>query len=542
MTPSRLGALLVATLVGTPALLASTAIATRMRWAGYEIPGAPLVGKFWAPWDALLWWLDWGPEYSDLFLEGCMWSFAPVAVIGGALAFRFYQGEFGGLRVSSPERDEHLGKARDLLRSPQVATAGDGVVIGKNGDEIVRVTDDKHVLIVGPSDSGKGVGHVIPTMLEHRGSMVVHDPKHELARIVGRYRASLGPTWIFDPTDRWCDHYNPLRAVRGGDHLHGDCHALATLIGRTGDADDPVWEIAATQLITALMLVAFEHGKPQLSYVHSLMFQICQGVYPPTRNAFAVRCFAAHRADHDKIRTSVNFQLRGSMEFMDDPVVQEVTDDSAFNAGDLFCGAQPTTIYITVPPADRDRLTALMRVMMQAMLYTGLHAPTHVADGRAKTRRTMLLFDEFPTLRKMSFLETNIAECRGYGIRCVLVCQDIAQIERAYGQNQAITSNCGTIALTPGFSQTSLEVIGDWAGETLRTHRSRGRETFRPMSVRTGESETHGPVLFAGDMMARAENEVLVFRTGLARPVYLRKVRYFREPRWQGLYDGRATP
>jgi type IV secretion system protein VirD4 len=344
---------------------------------------------------------------------------------------------------------------------------------------------------------------------------------------------------VFDPTSRYCDHFNPLLAVRRSEHLHGDCEAIATLIGMTGEADDPVWEIAATQMITALMLVAFEHDQPTLAYVHDRMFDVCTGRYPSTSNPFVHRVFAAHRADHDKIRTSVNFQLRGSMRFMDDPMVRELTSDNAFSAGDLFCAPDPVTIFVTVPPADRQRLTTLMSIVMQVMLNTGLYTPTHVPDGRRKVRTTMLLFDEFPTLKKMAFLETNIAECRGYGIRVVLVAQDIDQIRRQYGEHQAITANCGTIVLTPGFSQSSLDTIGDWAGYELEQRRSQGRQMFKPFTTHTSESESRAPLLDAGQMMGRATDEVLIFRSGLSRPVYLNKVRYYAEPRWSGRYDPR---
>ena len=521
-----------------PLLGASTAVAIRLRYAGFDVPGEPLLGeRFYAPWAALAWWHDWGAagEYAHLFRQGLLLALVPVGVVGAALGFRWYQGDFG-MKAAADMEPVDLGSVAALKKLGEVATVGDGVVIGKSGSDILRVQGDGHVLVAGPSGAGKGTGIVIPTLLEHHGSMLVHDPKNSLVRICGRHRATLGPTWTFDPTNRYCDHFNPLTAVRGGDLLHGDCEMIATLIATSGEASDPVWEHAAAGILTALLLVAFEHGNPTLAYTHDLMFQICANRYPVTSNAFAHQVFAAHKADHHKITSSVNFTLRARMKFMSDPVVREVTSASDFNPLDLFCSVYPTTVFVTVPPADRQRMEALTRVTMQTIMNGGLYRTTHVSDGREKIRDVMLLLDEFPTLRRLEFLETNIAECREFRIRCVLVAQDLDQIQSAYGEYQSVTSNCSTAIIFPGFSQGSLATIEEWGGTAVRTQRSRGRDLFRPMSVHTSEMETRAPALNVQELIVRGRDELLCFRHGCL-PTYLEKVRYYQEPRWKALVD-----
>ena len=526
-----LGALWAGVVV--PGLLMSTMVAMRFGFAS-EL-GEPLASVFYAPTDVIVWAREWGlmDGYRRQFLQGVALAFAPSILALLGLGLRTMAGPLSE-RTSTAAAAPHFGTVSQLKKHGGVAASGDGIVLGKSGSEILRVQGDQHVLIMGPSGSGKGVGHVVPTLLEHRGSVLVHDPKHELSQIVGRHRWSLGPTWIFDPTNPHAHCYNPLFEFRGGAHLHGDCQAAATLICQTGVSTDPVWEEAATELLTALLLIAFEHRDPTLAHVHDLVLSASQDRMPVTSNAFARQVLAAHEALESRVRSSVNFELRTRMSFMSDPTVRSTTSHSEFRASDLFCGDRPTTIFVTVPPAHQDRLRPLLRLVVQVAMNAGLHDLHVMADGRQKERPVLMLFDEFPALRRMPFLEVHLAVCRGYGIRCMLACQDAEQIKRSYTEHQAITANCGTVALMPGFSM-SLADVEEWGGWALQAHRSRGRELLRPWAARSGETEERAPLLNSRELLAD-NDRVLIFRLG-ARPTFLGRVRYYEESRWNGMFD-----
>ena len=120
----------------------------------------------------------------------------------------------------------------------------------------LRDHGDGHVLIMGPARSGKGTGHVIPTLLGHAGAMLVFDPKHELAAITGRRRAAFGPVHVFDPTAAHSARFNPLLELRRDGHLIGDCQMAAHMLTHLGHGgrDDPFWDDAAAALLTAVLL------------------------------------------------------------------------------------------------------------------------------------------------------------------------------------------------------------------------------------------------------------------------------------------------
>ena len=236
-----------------PGLLLSTAVVLRLGWSKYEPPGAPLVSRFYAPWDAFVWAFDWGfqPEFRGMFVQGIALAFVPIAFAGALLGLRAAthgklnaHGSGGQLHSG----DQYLGTPTMLRARGDVRTSGDGIVLGKDGADILRVSDDAHVLVLGPSRSGKTVGTIVPTLLEQRGSMFVHDPKHELAEITGRWRSELGNCYSIDPTNWHADGFNPLLEICTDEHLIGDCQIVLSAVGERWRCQQ-LWQVGSRKIL-----------------------------------------------------------------------------------------------------------------------------------------------------------------------------------------------------------------------------------------------------------------------------------------------------
>ena len=63
---------------------------------------------------------------------------------------------------------------------------GKKVLIGALGNQLIGIEDDRHLMTVAGSRTGKSVG-LISNLMFYRGSILATDPKGELARLtVGR--------------------------------------------------------------------------------------------------------------------------------------------------------------------------------------------------------------------------------------------------------------------------------------------------------------------------------------------------------------------
>ena len=141
------------------------------------------------------------------------------------------------------------------------------LLLGRYRDQLVgRAHDDRHIVTVAGSRAGKGRSLILPNLAMWPGSVVVIDPKGELARKTARWReeglhqrvAVLDPYGISG-----CEGaaYNPL------DDLDPDSKTFLDDVGLIADAlimDDPKdrhWTDGAKNLIRTLILWMIASGE-----------------------------------------------------------------------------------------------------------------------------------------------------------------------------------------------------------------------------------------------------------------------------------------
>nr|WP_276592015.1 type IV secretory system conjugative DNA transfer family protein [Sphingomonas sp. GC_Shp_2] len=108
-----------------------------------------------------------------------------------------------------------------------------GLLIGRDRKtgKLLRYPGPAHLLTIAPTRSGKGVGTIIPNLLEYPFTVVCIDPKGENARTAARQRGKFGPVHVLDPfgiTGLAPAALNPLdRIDPAGLDVADDCMTLA---------------------------------------------------------------------------------------------------------------------------------------------------------------------------------------------------------------------------------------------------------------------------------------------------------------------------
>jgi type IV secretion system protein VirD4 len=95
--------------------------------------------------------------------------------------------------------------------------AGPGILVGRYGRHFLALAGQLSVMLSAPTRSGKGVGVVIPNLLNWPDSVVVLDVKGENFAATAGYRAAHGQAvYAFSPFDEGArsHRWNPLSAVR----------------------------------------------------------------------------------------------------------------------------------------------------------------------------------------------------------------------------------------------------------------------------------------------------------------------------------------
>ncbi|HEY6925526.1 MAG TPA: type IV secretory system conjugative DNA transfer family protein, partial [Steroidobacteraceae bacterium] len=251
-----------------------------------------------------------------------------------------------------------------------------------------------------------------------------------------------------------------------------------------------------------------------------------------------------NKADEEKsgiVSTAISY-----LTLYRDPIVARNTAASDFAVSDLMNAQKPVSLYLVVPPSDKDRLRPLIRLIIN-QIVRGLTEKMEFKDGRSTAgykHRLLLMLDEFPSLGKLDVFEESLAFIAGYGLKAYLIIQDISQLWTAYGKDESIFSNCHIrLAYAPNKIETA-ELLSKMTGTATivkQQHSFSGSLYGSQNSVSTSIQETQRALLTPDEVMrlpaARKDphgnvsepGDMLIFVAGQT-PIYGKQILYFLDP------------
>ncbi|RYF39226.1 MAG: type IV secretory system conjugative DNA transfer family protein, partial [Comamonadaceae bacterium] len=160
--------------------------------------------------------------------------------------------------------DARFANGLDLRRYGFFKRASNGILVGKFNGKLVRLPGQQFVILAAPTRSGKGVGIVIPNLLEYGESMVVLDIKQENFELTSGWRASQGQeVYLFNPfaEDRKTHRWNPLTYVSSDPAFRvSDLMSIAAMLYPDGADDQKFWVSQARNAFMAFSLYLFDQG------------------------------------------------------------------------------------------------------------------------------------------------------------------------------------------------------------------------------------------------------------------------------------------
>jgi type IV secretion system protein VirD4 len=254
-----------------------------------------------------------------------------------------------------------------------------------------------------------------------------------------------------------------------------------------------------------------------------------------------------------------------------DPVIAKNTSVSSFRISDLMRYDRPVSLYFVVKPVDKDRIRPFVRLFITQVIRR-LADSMEFKDGeqvKNYKHRLLLMLDEFPSLGRLQIFEEALAFIAGYGLKAFLIIQDIAQLHKNYGKDEAITSNCHIKIAYATSNPDTARYLSEASGITTIVKESESvsgermspfkksvsvsvQEISRPlltvdecMRLKGPEKDATGRILVAGDM--------LIFVAGYAG-IYGKQILYFKDKEFSrrakipqtersgGTYDPRRNP
>lgn len=541
-------------------------------------------------------WVIWFLKFNQLAqpeVKQILWTGLMLAA-GGSLASVLLAALIMYSRTRKLQQgNEHLhGSARWAERKDieemGLIGKGEGVYIGgwedkKTGQiHYLRHNGPEHILAFAPSRSGKGVGLVLPTLLSWPHSTVVYDIKGENYALTAGWREKQAGQWVlkFSPVELEGGHsFNPLSEIRLGTPRDvSDAQNIAFMLTHPkGDTDDEDhWVESATSLLTGVILYACYKAKaegriaslpevaavlttPGQSFEETLNEMLLTPLDEANQygwrtvrgNPTSVHPVVAEKAQEmldkeDKELSGILSSAKVKLQLYSDPIVSANIGRSDFCVNDLVNGDKPTSLYIVVPPSDKDRLKPLTRLLF-ALIVNRLTESMKFEDGRSVQtykHRLLALIDEFPTLGRMDNIVNSMGYTAGYGIKYYLIVQDKVQLNNVYGENELVFSGTHIrIAYAPNNPETA-ELLSRMTGTmtVVKADHSYSGNRLSPMlgQVSTNVQEIERP-LMTPDECGRLPGpkkdargniteagDMLIFVTGFS-PIYGKQILYFKD-------------
>lgn len=396
--------------------------------------------------------------------------------------------------------------------------------------EAVGFSDDRHIVTIAGSRSGKGTSAIVPNLCNYPGSVICIDPKGENATVSARRRADgsdyamgmgqevavLDPFGVADVPDALRASFNPLDLIDiDGPDAIDEAKAIAEAIVVSDDPKDMHWTESARQWVAALALyvkVVAHEGSRDLDMVRLLL---TRGLLPDqgategdSVSGFQelIRLMKGCNAAHGAIaaaaetldgmatdeRGSVLSFARRNTAFLDSPRMKAVTSSSTFDLGALKTSARGLSIYLCLPVKDlgnHGRWLRLMVMLSMAQMEKLGHRPP--ASGHP----VLFLLDEFASLGHMRPVEQAIGYIAGFGVKLWIVLQDLQQLQANYRHTwSTFLANAGVLQSFGNNDQLTLDYLSKRLGDTEVRQYTSSESKSRSLSesTSTNYSTTQG--------------------------------------------------
>jgi type IV secretion system protein VirD4 len=486
---------------------------------------------------------------SKLLASMAVSGIGVLVVLPGALiaAARQRRPLHGDARFASPAEVARAG-----LTGGRGTDAQPSILIGRWRGKFLALPGQLSVMLSAPTRSGKGVGVVIPNLLNWPDSVVVLDIKGENHAITAGYRAAHGQAvYAFSPFDaearshRW----NPLTAVRTSElHRVGDLLTIGQVFFPNdggGTSSEAFFNDQARNLFLGLGLVLLE--TPALPRTIGEMLRQSSGKGRSLKdhlsalitqrreegNPFTDECVDALQrllSNSENTLSSVVATFNAPLIIFADAVVDAATSADDFRLEDVR--RRRMSVYVRIPPNRLANARPLLNLFFSQLVSVNTQA-LPAQDPTLKVQ-CLLVNDEFTAMGRVGALTNATAFLAGYNLRLLTVVQAMSQLDAVYGDKEARTfaTNHGLQILFAPREQRDADEYSAMLGHFTERATSRGRSRsfsgHGHSTVSRNDSDQRRALLLPQEFKELGSEHLVVILEN-CKPILGEKIRYWRD-------------
>ncbi|MFM9974540.1 MAG: type IV secretory system conjugative DNA transfer family protein, partial [Beijerinckiaceae bacterium] len=402
-----------------------------------------------------------------------------------------------------------------------------------------------HVLVSGPTRSGKGAAYIIPNALEFAGSMLILDIRGETFDQTAGFRAGFSKVIKLAPAQEHSHGYNPLDFVRKQPGLYEtDIVNITAGIIRSHSTREEYWMKDARELLAGAMGYVLEtDSEPEknLGAVMDILIgrEDCQerlnGIlarHKQNLSNFTVSKLVPFAAMAQKQFQGLYGELRTALAPYNNVLTRKMLARSSFNLFDVR--KEPHSIYVDFRLSQLVAMSGFANVLISQML-------NYLTDRLRASgeHQVMFLLDEFTTLGKIAPLVPMLKVAAGNGISVWSFVQSMTDVKELYGETglDSILDNSEALVFLGGESRSVLEYLERQIGKKLVKRSVKRRSTGNNALVGQGsieDREIEVPLMTSDELRQISRRHAIVLPRASA-PILLNRNYFFADKRFAKL-------
>ena len=405
------------------------------------------------------------------------------------------------------------------VQDPDAPAAG--AVLINDGKKMWVDNSENHTLVIGITGSGKTSAVIDPliySLMKHKESMIMTDPKGELYKRHTNHLKARGYDIIVlnfrEPSQG--NSWNPL-SLPYKLYKEGNVDKAIELVDDIGknivkdkDAQDPFWQDSAGDYFSGCALGLMQDAKEEECNISSINVMTTVGEDKFGAGSNYIKEYFNLKGEESSAYVFASNTINSPTEtkggilstfrqkirvFASRENLSEMLSYSDFDMSSI--GKKPTAVFIIIHD-EKTTYHALATIFIKQAYETLIDVAQ--ANGGPLPVRTNFLLDEFANMPALKDVTTMVTAARSRQIRFTFIIQNFAQLNDVYGKDDAetIRSNCGNLIYLLTTELSALEEISKLCGEVK--------------SKKDEKSESH-PLITVADLQKLQMNEVIVLRS-----------------------------
>ncbi|BBJ94995.1 type IV secretory system conjugative DNA transfer family protein [Xanthomonas campestris pv. campestris] len=449
--------------------------------------------------------------------------------------------------------DARFASGSDLAKKDMLKPSPTGIVVGKHGGKVVRLPGQQFVILAAPTRSGKGVGIVIPNLLDYQGSVVVLDIKQENFDLTSGWRKSQGQeVFLFNPfaedgrTHRW----NPLSYISPDPAFRvSDLMSVAAMLYPDGSDAQKFWVSQARNAFMAFTLYLFDSLDDQIKREHpkdtwmfptlGMLYRVSSGDGSDLKGYLkklsqrdflgrdAKTAFDNLLSQAEETFASIMGTFKEPLNQFINPILDASTSDNDFLLTDVR--KKKMSIYIGIQPNKLAESRLLINLLFSQLI--NLNTKELPQNNPALKHQCLLLMDEFTSIGRVDIIASAVSYMAGYNIRLLPIIQSMAQLDATYGKDVSrtiITNHALQIVYAPREQQDAND-YSDMLGYTTVRKKNKSQTSGKQSSVSYSETEQRRALMLPQELKAMGFDKEVFLYEGIPSPVLCEKIKYYED-------------